>query len=979
MVAKELEKYNIDVAALCETRLAGYDSMVDQDYTFFWSGKGEAERREAGVGFAIKNSIAGQLEQDPEPINDRLMSMRLPLKGNTYVTFLSVYAPTMTNPEETKEEFYSDLRQALNKVPKDDRLIIAGDMNARVGCEADKWPGVIGPHGTGKCNSNGELLLSLCSEFNLTITNTIFRHKEHHKNTWMHPRSKHWHLLDYIITRKEDLSEVHDTQVMRGADCSTDHLMLRSKLAFLPRRHRPKTGPAPPTKINTVRIRDNKVKEQLETEIDTALERYNIIDYDLEGSWNELKNIAHQTALAVLEKPKRKHQDWFDDSDPGMTKLIEVRNKARDKHLQRSTRQTKAQLTEAKRQLQQYTRKLKSDWWESKAQELQLSADVNDMKGFYSGLKAVYGPQKRGVTKLTSKEGDRVLQDKAEILDRFADHFDGLLNIPERLDRNILDQVQQRPCISAMSEEPVFQELLDAIERTSSGKAPGRCGISAEIWKHGGQTIQQKLFELILLIWKNEEVPQDWKDASIVPLFKKGSRVDCGNYRGISLLSIAGKILARILLNRLNSLLTTQVLPETQCGFRSGRSTMDMIFSLRQVQEKCLEQNMPLYAVFIDFSKAFDTVSREGLWQVLRKFGCPDKFINLTASLHDGMQAHVSYGNAQSKDFAVSTGVKQGCVLAPTLFSLYLAAMLEVAFRSTEEGVYIQTRHNADLFNVSHFKAKSKTERILVQEMLFADDSAIVAHTAEEIQALVDRFEGAARSFSLKINIKKTECLYQPSKLVVPPPMPSEIKINNEILVQCRNFIYLGSTISESAKLDKELVYRMGKASAAFGRLRERLWNNHHVSIKVKCKVYRAVVLSALLYGAETWTIYQFQVKKLHAFMMRHIRQILSVSWRDRITNVEILKRAGLPSMADMLITKGLRWIGHVHRMGHERLPRQLLYSQLKMGQRNQGRPRLRFKDVTKRYMKRRDIKTHEWQSKALDRQSWRTVIQLKT
>ena len=279
-------------------------------------------------------------------------------------------------------------------------------------------------------------------------------------------------------------------------------------------------------------------------------------------------------------------------------------------------------------------------------------------------------------------------------------------------------------------------------------------------------------------------------------------------------------------------------------------------------------------------------MSREGLWQVLQKFGCPEKFINLTASLHDGMQAHVSYGNAQSKDFAVSTGVKQGCVLAPTLFSLYLTAMLEVAFRSTQEGVYIQTRHNADLFNVSHFKAKTKTEHILVQEMLFADDSAIVAHTAEEIQALVDRFESAARSFSLTINIKKTECLYQPSKLVVPPPMPSDIKINNENLVQCKNFVYLGSTISESAKLDQELMYRMGKASAAFGRLRERLWNNHHVSIKVKCKVYSAVVLSALLYGAETWTIYQFQVKKLHAFMMKHLRQIMNVSWRDRITNV---------------------------------------------------------------------------------------------
>ena len=127
---------------------------------------------------------------------------------------------------------------------------------------------------------------------------------------------------------------------------------------------------------------------------------------------------------------------------------------------------------------------------------------------------------------------------------------------------------------------------------------------------------------------------------------------------------------------------------------------MDMVVKLCQVQEKCPEQKMPLYAVFIDFKKAFDTVSREGLWQVLRKFGSPGKFINLVASLHDGMQVQMSYGNIQSKNFLVSTGVKQGCVLAPKLFSLYLAAMLEVVFRNTTEGVYVQTMHNADLLNV---------------------------------------------------------------------------------------------------------------------------------------------------------------------------------------------------------------------------------------------------------------------------------------
>ena len=94
----------------------------------------------------------------------------------------------------------------------------------------------------------------------------------------------------------------------------------------------------------------------------------------------------------------------------------------------------------------------------------------------------------------------------------------------------------------------------------------------------------------------------------------------------------------------------------------------------------------------------------------------------------------------------------------------------------------------------------------------------------------------------------------------------------------------------------------MGTASAAFGKLQDRLWRNRHVSIRVKCKVYRAVVLTTLLYGAETWTVYRTQVKKLHAFMMRQLRTILNLTWKDKVTNTEILKRAGLPSMADIPI-----------------------------------------------------------------------------
>jgi len=212
----------VDIAALSESRLASYDSLVDGQYKFFWSGKSKRERRDSGVGFAIRNTIMHLLKEDPSPVSDRIMTMRLPLKKNAYATIVNVYAPTMTNSEETKEAFYSQQRNAFSKICRKDKLILTGDFNARVGCEQDNWEGVIGKQGSGKCNSNGKLLLALCSEYGLLITSTIFKHKEHHKVTWMHPKSKHWHLLDYVITRNKDQHDIKDTRVMRGAYCGTD-------------------------------------------------------------------------------------------------------------------------------------------------------------------------------------------------------------------------------------------------------------------------------------------------------------------------------------------------------------------------------------------------------------------------------------------------------------------------------------------------------------------------------------------------------------------------------------------------------------------------------------------------------------------------------------------------------------------------------------------------------------------------------------
>ena len=177
-----------------------------------------------------------------------------------------------------------------------------------------------------------------------------------------------------------------------------------------------------------------------------------------------------------------------------------------------------------------------------------------------------------------------------------------------------------------------------------------------------------RMHQLITNAWEVGSVPQTWKVASIVTIYKKGDRTDCGNYRG-------------------------------------NRSTVDMIFCLRQLQEKCIEQDRPLC------SKAFDTVGRTGLWQLLRKYGCLEKFRTMIEALHIGMMTNASVGGEVSESFSVTNGVKQVCVLAPTLFSIFLSAMLDEAFRDMWDGIYIQSRQSADLFNVAHFKAKTKTTR----------------------------------------------------------------------------------------------------------------------------------------------------------------------------------------------------------------------------------------------------------------------------
>ena len=503
-------------------------------------------------------------------------------------------------------------------------------------------------------------------------------------------------------------------------------------------------------------------------------------------------------------------------------------------------------------------------------------------------------------------------------MNRWAEHFSTLLNRPSTVDPTALEQVPQQPTLNDLDFPSSMDELTKAMKQTNSGRASGKDGIPAEIYKAAGSRAMEVFLDIIQRIWDQEKMPEDLRDALIVAVYKnKGSKAYCRNYRGISLLSVAGKIFARIILNRLNAVSEAN-LPEAQCGFRPGRSTVEMIFTVRQVQEKCLEQNLDLYSVFIDLTKASDTVNREALCDALARCGCPPKFIQSIRLFHV-MTGQVLSNGEQSDPFSISNGVKQDCVLAPVLFNLFFTCVLRQAVGNMDEEVYVRFHYDGSIFDLRRLSTKTETLNSLIQEALFADDCAFMAHKPGDLQAMLNSSD-ASKQFGLTISLGKTEVLFQRAPNSV-APQPA-IFIDEVDLKVVDSFKFLGSMISNDGSLDKEIVSRISKASQALGRLRNRLLNHHNVTLNTKLKVYRAVVLSSLLYGCETWTVYRRHLKHLERFHQRALRSILEIRWQDMVTNTEVFERTNCISIEAMLPKSCLRWTGHVIRMEGHSIPK---------------------------------------------------------
>ena len=227
------------------------------------------------------------------------------------------------------------------------------------------------------------------------------------------------------------------------------------------------------------------------------------------------------------------------------------------------------------------------------------------------------------------------------------------------------------------------------------------------------------------------------------------------------------------------------------------------------------------------------------------------------------------------------------------------------------------------------------------------------------------------KRIGLQINIKKTEVM----QFKVEQEEEERITLLGEDLKNVSCFRYLGSNISANCNLDDEICFRIGQATAAFGRLNKRVFTNHDLSLETRIMVYQAVCISSLLYCSESWTLYRRHIKLLERFHMTSLQKILGITWRDKIPHRSILAKTKCPSLECLLKRNQLRWIGHVIRMPDNRLPKQLLYGELSEGWRSLGGQLKRYKDSTKATMKACHIPANELEELVQDRSAWRSTV----
>ena len=942
-VVNVFDRYRLDFLGITEVRWLGFDKKILQSgHTLIYSGR-ENGNHEEGVGLLCNKEVSRAL-LEWKPLGPRLLRARFNGKY-TKLTLLVCYAPTEEAEEEVKDRFYDQLQAAIEDVPAHDMLLIIGDLNARTGSINTGRERVMGSHGLGThlMNENGERMCDFCELNSLLVGGTLFQHKDIHKRTWTSPDGNTKAQLDHIIINSKWKSSLQDVRVYTGADCGSDHNMVVGEIKLKLRKARKRIERG--KRIDSNKLRDARTKDRFKIELRN---RFQLLsrDPDQEVSLDDFNKAVRETGEKILGFKKKEQKDWIQVAT--WEKIEErriMKQKMNSTKSERIKNQLRTQYSTLNKDVKKMTRADKKAYVENLAEEAEQAAGKQDLKTLYSITKTLNGKYTRSNVPVRDKEG-KVLSKESEQVPRWKEHFESLLNRPDPI--SVPDIQAAREVLDINTDPPTLSEVKVAIKAMKSGKAGGLDGVTADMLKAEDVMTPILLRSILERIWNSEETPESWTTGLIVKLPKKGDLSDCNNWRGITLLSITSKILSRIVHRRISETLD-RYLRQEQAGFRPGRSCSEHIFTMRQILEQSHEWNTSLYINFLDFKKAFDSVHRDSLWKILQHYGVPNKLVNVIKMLYQGFSAQVLCDGELTETFQVKTGVKQGCVLSPFLFSLAVDWIMTKTVGEEKRGI-------------------QWTFAKRLEDLDFADDIALLAQRQTDMQGKTDDAAASAGQIGLEANVPKTKHMRMNSR------SQEAIRLYGTAIEEVDEFPYLGSKMTSDGSCDAEIKSRLSKASQAFGMLKS-IWRAGKLSLQTKLRLFKSNVLTTLLYGAESWKMTKTIGKKLEVFQRRCLRRIVDVRWPNTISNEDLYSMTATRPITEEIRRRRWRWIGHVLRLPPTATARVAL-RWTPDGRRGRGRPKETWRRTVEAEMKQQGWTWGFLERAAQDRNKWRDLVE---
>ena len=419
---------------------------------------------------------------------------------------------------------------------------------------------------------------------------------------------------------------------------------------------------------------------------------------------------------------------------------------------------------------------------------------------------------------------------------KWTKHFENLFGRPtEHLE-------EQHPSTSG-TRTPIFNELnysikqeevRKAINQLKKNKSTGFDNIINEFLIAGKDVLTQPLLNLFNLIFSRSTYPKLWTINLLKPIHKKGDPRDPDNYRGIAVSSCLSKLFSYVLLNRLQVHVGSHnLIAANQIGFSKGKRTSDHIFVLKRLIDDSIKRNKGrLFVAFIDFQKAYDSINRNLLIQKLYSAEIGGLFLDMVKSMYKSVCYSVKINGKCTNPIESGIGLKQGCVLSPLLFNIFIDD-IKKSFDPSCEPVKLHDQE------ISH--------------LLYADDLILISKSSEGLQSCLLRLHNYCKKWQLTVNHKKSKAMiFNASGKVL---QGFKFVYDSRELELVQDYTYLGIDISASGSFSKAISSLTDKANKAMHPLIDTI-KKFNLGVKMSMDLFSTLIKPILLYGSEVWTAF---------------------------------------------------------------------------------------------------------------------------